>query len=294
MSANPEVLLVVGDLVEDIIVWPHTKIEPGTDTASTIHRRRGGSAANVAAFAAGLGVPTRFICSVSDDAAANALIHDLKSVGVEVKAQFIPGKRTATIVILIDQAGERTMFPDRVVCTALHDVGDDWIAGANWLHVPAYSLFGEPLADTVTTIVDRARAQGARMSADASSAAALTELGVDWYLSWLRAARVDVLFANADEAKLLGIGQAEITGVELVVVKQGPNPVLVFSKHSLTPREFTVPHVDDVLDTTGAGDAFAAGFLSAWRRNRSINGAVAVGITTAQKVLRLPGAQSHR
>ena len=283
-------LLVVGDLVEDIVVWPNATIEPGTDTPSNIYRRRGGSAANVAACCATLGQRTRFICAVGDDATADVVIAALEGTGVSVLAQRISGASTATVVILVDQSGERTMLPDRGACTSLHNIPDTWLLDVDWLHVPAYSLVGEPLSTTMWSVLNRVGAAGGRISADASSASVLAELGVERYLAWLQVAKVDVLFANATEAQLLGVGEHPIVGVGLTVVKQGPDPVLVFAPDQLTPIEFVVPIVENVRDTTGAGDAFAAGFLSRWRNTRSVDDAVAAGISVAQQVLLRPGA----
>ncbi len=117
--AAPGVLVTVGDLVEDIVVWPAARARYATDNPAAVHRARGGSAANVAAFAAGL-VPARFIGCVGDDPVADMLTGELTAAGVDVRVQR--RGRTGTIVVLVDRRGERTMYPDRGAAAALTPV----------------------------------------------------------------------------------------------------------------------------------------------------------------------------
>ena len=95
---------ILGDLVEDVIVWLAEPLRHGTDTQVEIFHTRGGSAANVASFAGRLG-PTRFIGCVGNDHLGDRLVLDLEAEGVEVRVQR--KSVTGTIVILIDQTGER-------------------------------------------------------------------------------------------------------------------------------------------------------------------------------------------
>ena len=281
-------LVVVGDLVEDVVVWTNARPRRGTDTAARIERRRGGSAANVAAFAAAAGAPVRFVGCVGDDAIGRALAAELATGGVDVRVHH--RGRTGTVVVLVEPGGERTMLPDRAACTALDDVPDAWVADATWLHVPAYSLMGEPLAATVGSMVARARGRGARLSVDASSVGALAAYGVDAFRGWLASQRPDVLLANADEAELLDLRGGAARTAALTVVKRGPDPVLVWTGDVSEPVAVPVASVAHVRDTTGAGDAFAAGLLAALQRGAAPVDAVGAGIAWAQRVLGNPGA----
>src|ERR1700712_4074929 len=103
-------LVCIGDLVEDVIVWTTGPLAYATDNPSEIVRTRGGSAANVAVFASPFG-PVRFIGRVGDDALGRGLIADLADSGVQTCVQQTG--RTGSIVILVDDLGERTMYPDR-------------------------------------------------------------------------------------------------------------------------------------------------------------------------------------
>ena len=89
------------------------------------------------------------------------------------------GGRTGAIVLLLDGTGERTMLTDRGACTSLAEPSRTWLEGLDLLHVPLYSLVGEPLATTTRTVVAWAREQGVQVSIDASSAGVIEERGVE-------------------------------------------------------------------------------------------------------------------
>ncbi len=103
---------VIGDVVQDVVVWQLEPQRRGTDTRSEIVMRRGGSAANVAAFA-GSRYPTRFIGCVGDDLGGHVVRQELEGHGVDARLRTDATAHTGMIVLLIDEQGERTMFPSR-------------------------------------------------------------------------------------------------------------------------------------------------------------------------------------
>jgi sugar/nucleoside kinase (ribokinase family) len=275
-------LCVVGDLVEDVVVWPSGPPRPGTDTPARIFRRRGGSAANVAVWAVRAGVPARFIGRVGADPLGAQLVAQLERDGVDVRVQR--QGYSGTIIVLVDRTGERAMLPDRGACVELAGVPPEWLAGTGWLHLPAYSLTVEPLASTCIALVEQARREGAGVSVDASSVALLEAAGAGRVRDVLLVdVRPDILFANSDEAALLAVSDHALA--PLVVVKDGPRPVRLQPGGAVA-----VPPVDGVVDTTGAGDAFAAGFLAARLGGAGNEGAARAGIALAATVLTTPGA----
>lgn len=284
-------LAVVGDLVEDVLVWADEPLRVATDTAARVFRARGGSGANVAALAAPL-VPTRFIGRVGADAAGDALVHDLAAAGVDVRAQR--DGRTGTVVLLIDAGGERTMFPDRGASALLEGVDDACLGGVAWLHLPAYGLQRQPMRAELVRLAEVARAAGARVSVDASSTGLLAGLGIDVALGLFRAIAPDVLFANEDEAALLGLaggGAVAASVAPIVVVKHGPLPTDLIESGTLTAQVDVEP-VPGIRDLTGAGDAFAAGFLAATLRGADAAAACLAGHASAASVLANPGAHA--
>jgi len=250
------VLGVLGDLVEDVVVWQLAPLAAGSDTPSRIVRTRGGSAANLAAHAAAL-VTTRFLGCVGADETGPALVASLRADGVDVRVTT--GSRTGVIVILVDAAGERTMFPDRGANTEMAAVPPDWLAGLACLHVTAYSLTDDPTASTAEAALRQARADGALTSLDASSVSVLERLGPDAFRAWVERVDPDIVFANAEEAALLG-WDVDAPAPRLVVVKHGSDPLRL--RTTAGSSTWSVPPLTGVVDTTGAGDAFAAGFLA--------------------------------
>ncbi|WP_353828536.1 carbohydrate kinase family protein, partial [Agromyces sp. SYSU T0242] len=260
--AESGALVVVGDLLEDIVVWATEPIRAATDSAAQVFRSRGGSAANVAAHAASR-TPTRFIGRVGDDAAGVALVTALAAAGVDVRVQR--AGRTGAVVVVVAPDGERTMFPDRASAADLAEVEPGWLDGIAWLHLPCYGLEHEPMRSELHRLAALAGRRGARSSVDASSTGLIEGLGVERVRGWIADLAPDVLFANGSEAALLGIaggGDAAVPLAGTVVIKHGPDPTEVYETGELAAR-VPVPPVAGVRDLTGAGDAFAAGWLAA-------------------------------
>jgi sugar/nucleoside kinase (ribokinase family) len=250
-------LASLGDLVEDVVVRLEGAINVASDTHARIERRRGGSAANTAARAAALGHASRFLGQVGDDAIGAALTAELAADGVDVRHVRQRGS-TGTIVALIEPLGERTMLTDRGACLHLDDPDPAWLDGVEVVHVPFYSLATGPIAATSSTVIGWAHERGIAVSIDLSSAAVLTEVGIHEVLRRLSAARPAVVFANLDEAETLAL-DGPVAGA-VTVVKRGALTAVVHGAESTV--EVPAIEVASVDDSTGAGDAFAAGFLT--------------------------------
>lgn len=271
------VLAVVGDLLEDIVARIPGPPRLGTDTPAVIRRARGGSAANVAAAAAACGGAVRFIGRVGDDALGDRLVTDLAATGVDVRVQR--RGTTGSVVVLVDPSGERTMLPDRAAAAELDDVDASWLDGVTCLHVPAYSLVVEPIGTAARQLAASVRAAGGNVSVDVSSVGAVERFGRERFAAMLEAMSPALVLANEPEGELIPAGRWTS------IVKHGPGPVEIRSAGGWS--EVPVPELD-VDDTTGAGDAFAAGFLVAHIGGDTLGDAVAAGIGAAQSFLRAP------
>jgi sugar/nucleoside kinase (ribokinase family) len=282
-------LVAVGDLVDDIVVWFDGEFRRGTDSAVEIFRRRGGSAANVASFAARDGCESRFVGQVGDDSRGRELIDELQRDGVDTRV--VANGRTGTIVALIDRAdGERSMLTDRGASTQLTTIDRSVLDDATIVHVPAYSLAVDPLATATIELIGEALDRSIALSVNASSVTLLEEFGVREFRSLVATLRPAVFFCNRDEAIALGVGRrGPIPGARMTVITAGGRPTVAVAADG---RSFSVPvdSVGEVADTTGAGDAFCAGFLSAICLGRPLRRAIEDGHRLAGMVLSQAGA----
>lgn len=283
------VIGTVGDLVEDIAVRILGPVNVASDTPSHIDRRRGGSAANTAVAVARTGHPARFIGQIGVDPIGDALIAVLEREGVDVVVRR--QGRTGTIVVLVDERGERTMLTDRAACADLDRPEQRWLDGLHSLHVPLYSLIGGELATTAATLIEWAHDRGITVSIDASSAAVIEANGIDHVRDLIHALRPTVLLCNELEAEVLGgrDAVAPLAGA-VTVVKQGAEPAWVLPRDG-EPISVAVPDGGPVRDTTGAGDAFAAGFLVALSQGTAFDDAAMAGHRAARVAIdRVSGA----
>jgi sugar/nucleoside kinase (ribokinase family) len=286
------VLCTIGDLIEDVVVWLNgelkNQIDIGSDTDSIIVRTRGGSAANVAMFGALTGTPSRFIGQVGNDNLGEQLCASLRGSGVDVCTEA--RGRTGSIVVVVQPNGERTFLTDRGVASDLSVFDAQHLAGVSIVHVPTYSLAHDPLATTAIQYIRAARAAGALISIDASSTAVLRDYGVERYAAIIASIAPDVFMCNIDEAELLTIDAAHpMPGAQLTVIKRGALPVTAITAAGVV-TEVAIPPVAKIVDTTGAGDAFAAGFLPVYATSRDIKDSLTNGNLIAARVLRSPGA----
>ena len=278
-------LCTLGDLIEDVVVWLGEPTHHASDTPSRIERTRGGSAANVAYFAAATGIPSRFVGQVGADHLGDHLVDSLRQAGVDVVAH--QGGRTGSVVVMVQPGGERTMLTDRGSAVDLDGIDTSVLDGVHTLHVPMYSLSTGRLSSTARTLIALAHERRITVSIDASSASVLESYGIDAVLRLFGELAPRVLLCNEDEAQVLGLTKAP-QGIDTVIVKRGSRPVRIMDSSGV--REIALAPIPHVVDTTGAGDAFAAGFLGPWASGRTTDEAVLAGHALAIRALGSAGA----
>jgi sugar/nucleoside kinase (ribokinase family) len=244
-------IVVLGDLNVDVVVAYDGPIALGSDTPAKITMRPGGSGANVAGWLAHVGVEVALIGRVGTEAAADIALQGLD--GVELRVTRDEQRPTGTCVVLVAPGGERTMLPDPGANDALTPEELPELEG-DILHVSGYALLRAGSRAAALTAIERAREVGMKISVDPSSAAPLANDPI--FLDRIKP--IDLLLPNQDEADVLG---PQIDVPELVVTRGADGATWTDGVETVSER--AVP-LDDVIDTTGAGDAFAAGFLSAW------------------------------
>ena len=294
MLARPTVV-ALGDLAIDLYVAQESGVVAGSDARGVVRMRPGGSAANVAVWAARLGAKSSFIGGVGDDSAADFLRADLERENVRAHLMRCTAS-TAAIAVLLDDRGERSMITDRGAALQLAPdfLEPSMFPPGSHLHLPAYSLFEGPLAKAALVAADLCRRTGGRVGVDTSSVGPLRAYGRERFLALIARVSPDLLFANDAEAAFLsGSDDAEAGSLFLrhyastVIWKLGERGAAARGDSYVRIQGLDVP----VADTTGAGDAFAAAFTVADARCRPLADALRIANYVAATVVQYVGAR---
>jgi sugar/nucleoside kinase (ribokinase family) len=287
-------IVVVGDVMIDVVVRLSEPLARGSDAPATIRFHGGGSAANTAAWLAAAGARPVLVGTIGDDERGREARAGLVAHGVDARLAVDPELSTGTCLVLVGPDGERTMAPDAAANDALSedDVAPELRGGGGHLHVSGYSLLRPGSRNAARAAIARASSAGMSVSVDPSSSALLSPEFLDW------ADGADLLLPNASEAHALtGDGDPERAARALaerfaeVVVTLGPAGA-VWTDGKAVLRAAAVD-VDEVVDSTGAGDAFAAGLLSARVAGRSTAEALAAGCQLAARAVAQAGARPN-
>jgi sugar/nucleoside kinase (ribokinase family) len=276
---------VIGDLMLDVLVAPDGPLRAGDDVPGRIRMDSGGQAANVAAWVTALGGQARLICAHASDENGERAVALLTARGVEIVGPAVDGDG-GVVVSIIAPGGQRSLVSDPAGTRSLRPehLDGEWFADCAWVHVSGYHLFDDDAAPAALRGAELARAHGARISLDLAYAARLRELGGDEARRRVRALDPFVVFQTEEEAEALG-GPPP---APVSVIKRGADGCAVLADG----KRLALPAVEAVaVDTTGAGDAFAAGFLMTGGENqvRAADGGLAAAATCVAIVGAMPG-----
>jgi sugar/nucleoside kinase (ribokinase family) len=276
-------VLCIGDVMLDVIarinVSPQ-KINFGSDTASRISTSSGGAAGNVAAWLTRTDARSTIVSHVGDDPAGAAIVAEFDALGVSHGDLVIQGETSGVVVVLVDSSGERTMFPDkgansRLTVTDLPDLG-----AFQAVYISGYALLNPLARDGVLEMIEKIKADGLPIYFDPASVGAMKDVTDKELHNWF--SMMDVLFVNEEESIYL-TGSVEIERAldylldfsQVVVIKRGSAGAIAkargFDSISLPAVAATV------IDTTGAGDSFAAGFIASYSKNHDLTAALQAG-----------------
>ena len=286
-------ILCIGDLALDVIAQLKESINYGNDTASRISTHPGGQAANVSTWITRTNTKAQLVARVGNDPVGFALISDLDKYGVEHLNLMRSGRPTGVVVILVDANGERTMFPDNGANADLEVNDLPPLDGVDGVYVSGYALLDFRSRDAVLAMIKKVKAAQIPLFFDPTTTGAMKIVSREEVLSWV--GLMDAILLNAEEAIYLGdssdldIAQKNLKDyTPLVVIKLGSRGAMaVFGDESAKVAAVTT----NVVDTTGAGDSFAAGFIPMWLETRDLEAALSAGTSLAAKCVATVGAR---
>ena len=287
-------VLIVGDVIDDIVVTPLGNVTRDSDTTSHIRAAPGGSAANQAAWLAVSGVSVTFVARVG---AADVARHhaELSAFGIATVLIADADAPTGTIVVMLDADGNRTMYTDRGANLRLTaaDLPPSLLDSVDALHVNGYAMFAAEPRSAVTALIAEALRRDIIVTVDPCSSAYLEELGAPTFLACTLGATV--CLPNLDEGRALTgcIEAVDVLSVlrdhyPVVALKLGSGGVLVSERGLVELIPSTAP---SVVDPTGAGDAFCAGFLASWLGGQSAAHAAREGSALAARAVTTYGGR---
>lgn len=278
---TPPRVVVVGDVAVDVLVEPCTPAVAGADVPARIRMRAGGAGANTAAWLAHLGADVTLVARVGDDPAGRAAADDLRAAGVRPALAVDPGLPTCAVVVLLAD-GDRTMLSDRGAAARLAPADLPSLDGADHLHLSGYVLLGPTSRAAGRAALTLARAAGLSTSVDPQVAPALGPGFVDDVRG------VDLLLPNAAELAALGGAGALREAVGAIAVTDGAGPARWTDRRGTWSAQ---PPPTEVVDPTGAGDAFDAGVLVAWLAGAGPSAALEAGCAAGAAAVGRLGAR---
>lgn len=299
-------VLCIGDIALDVIVKldidggrdGFSTLLYGSDTPSQVITRGGGAAANVAAWLATTDVKPELIARIGVDSVGLALIDELEGLGVGCHRREVSDLSTGTVVVLVDKSGERTMFPDSGANAGLGS--DDLPALENYsaAYISGYALFNKKSHLGVLDIFEQLRECGIPRFFDPASVGTMSTFA-DHKTIMKLLPKSDVMLLNESEARYLAKSDSgEIEQVFDALSHLASTIVIKRNELGALACEFRSGEIfedrqerHEPVDTTGAGDSFAAGFIATWIKNRDLLAALKSGNLMAGRCVELIGAR---
>ncbi|MFG1877092.1 carbohydrate kinase family protein [Sphaerisporangium sp. NPDC049003] len=291
-------VVVVGDLMTDAVARARYPLARASDTPAVVTMHGGGSGANIASWLAVEGAEVAFVGRRGADITGRNRDMELMGYGVDARLVMDPERPTGTCVVLVTHKGERTLLSDPGANAALspEDLPRDLFAQGGHLHVSGYTLLNDGSRDAGLAALDHARRAGMSISIDCASAAPLERTGAEPFLEWTHSAKL--LFANDAQAKVLTGRDDPASAAKVltawfpqVVIKLGAEGSLWYTNNRAEPVRAPADHIERIVDGTGAGDAFTAGFLQPWLEGKQPADALAAGNALAAKAIANLGAR---
>lgn len=287
-------ILCIGDVMLDVVVRINTEVNYGSDTPAKISTHGGGAAANVASWLAFSNHEVQLVSRVGDDPAGTAVMAELDKLGVQHGNIVIQGAQTGVVAVLVDKTGERTMFPESGANSGLNLSDLPALENVSAVYLSGYSLLNPASTTGVVAMVNAITSAKIPIIFDPASVGTMNHVGLASVKNILP--RMDIVILNEEEAFYL-TGRSDIQLalkelnelVPIVVIKRGSQGAIAI-KRDLDSLEVLAKSAN-VIDTTGAGDAFAAGFIGSWIEKSDLLAAMGSAIDLATQCVAIIGAR---
>ena len=293
-------LCVLGDFAWDVLIRTNSELLTGGDTFGEVVLLPGGSAANVAVWAARCGVATHFIGKVGRDRMGELAAENLDSESVTHHLIESDSNVTGSVAVFVDHTGERSMVSGRGADFDLlpSEVPRDVVAGADHLHLTAWSFFTDPPRSAARSAAHLVRDAGGTLSFDPGSFQMIEEVGVDHFLSVTHDLGIDVFLPNKEEGTVL-TGHTDPVDIVRELDALYPsawNVLKLDADGACVFRNGDAVHVppaptNRLVDATGAGDSFAGAFLARYLRGADSVAAAQFANRVSAWVIEHPGAR---
>lgn len=293
-------MCVVGDFAWDVLIRTNSELLRGGDTFGEVMLTPGGSAANVAVWAARCGLPTQFVGKIGRDRFGQLAQEDLAREHVTAHFVETDAHLTGSVAVFVDHTGERSMVSGHGADFYLlpSELPRQAISSARHLHMTAWSFFVDPPRAAARAAARMASASGATLSFDPGSFQMIGEMGVGQFLAVTQDLGIDVLLPNKEEGSVLTGGLtdpeeiapalAELYPGALIMLKLDADGALVYEQGAATH----IPAgTNNLVDATGAGDSFAGGFLAHYLEHGDAVAAAQFATTISAWVIEHLGAR---
>jgi sugar/nucleoside kinase (ribokinase family) len=219
---------------------------------------------------------------------------EFDALGVHHENLMVDKGSSGVVVVLVDPTGERTMFPDNGANSGLH-IGDlPELDGYDAIYLSGYSPLDPLSRPGVLEMVAKIKSAEIPIYFDPASVGAMMEVPLDEVKSWIRL--MDVILLNEEEAIYL-TGETDperalealLHDCETVVIKRGSHGAIGKTRGSILVSVPAIP--TEVVDTTGAGDSFAAGFIAQYAVNNNMQHSLEAGAAVAARCVAIVGAR---
>jgi sugar/nucleoside kinase (ribokinase family) len=289
----------IGDVMLDIVAQiptsPH-ELHLGNDTRTVISTHGGGAGANVASWLAVLGNDVTMVGRIGDDAAGSAITSEFDTLGISYGDIVKVGLHTGVVICLVDPSGERTMLADNGANAGLAISDLPSLDGVDAIYVTGYALLAPASRSGVLAMIHAINLRNIPIIFDPATVGGMKDVPIEEILSWCTL--MDTVIMNEEEAIYLS-GSSDIEAALDFFLEHAPRAIIKRGSQGAIGRErrgelvTVIAQATQVVDTTGAGDSFAAGFIDAFRSGSNFAPAIERASAVAAHCVAIVGARGR-